>query len=189
LVQDTVKTQPKIPLTTEGKKVPQETVDRLVDKYKGMVSDSVKNNISKRLKGKVLDSVIKKLIQSASYKPKLRDIKEAYKDPRIIYEAMKLASDRQVLDKAELEVMNDIIENSIKQYNKNVKVVNEKSHLDQSQKAVLLKWEDYKTPVKGVEDIKIKIDPINTFLKANPGEKIHIIETPRDNDIKPFAMM
>jgi hypothetical protein len=49
--------------------------------------------------------------------------------------------------------------------------------------------EDFKTPVKGVDDIKINIEPVNKFLKDNPDTKIHVIETPMIPEKKPFAMM
>lgn len=141
------------------------------------------------MKDKVVDTVLKKFSQAIAYQPNLKDIKEAYKDPKIMYEAIKFAMDKQVLDKAEVSVMNDIVNKIVAEHNKNVKVVNSRGALDSKQKAVFLKWEDYKTPIKGVEDIKIKIDPINTFLKDNEDMKIHVIETPRIPAKKPFAMM
>ena len=154
-----------------------------------MVSEEVKSRVGKRMKDKAMSTIVKKFAESFTYQPKLKDIKDAYKDPKILYEGLKMAMEKQILDKAEVDVFNDIIDNITKQYNKNVKVVNSKSHLDQSQKAVFLKREDFKTPIKGVEDIKIKIDPINVFLKDNPEMKINVIETPRIPEKKPFAMM
>ena len=99
-------------------------MDRLVEKFKGMVTEEVKGRVSTRLKDKALSTILKKFAQSFTYQPKMKDIAEAYKDPKILYEGLKLAMEKNVLDKAEIEVFNDIIDGIVKQYNKNVSVVN-----------------------------------------------------------------
>jgi hypothetical protein len=91
-----------------------------------MVHEEVKSRIGTRMKDKTLQTILQKFAQSFTYQPKMKDIKEVYKDPKILYEGLKLAMEKNVLDKAEIEVFNDIIDGIVKQYNKNVRVVNQK---------------------------------------------------------------
>ena len=95
-----------------------------------------------------------------------------------------------MLDKAEQEVVTEMMEGIVKQVNKRSELRNPKGKpLTQQQKNAFLDMEDFRTPIKGIEDIKIKIRPIDEFLKQNPDTNIHVIESPSVPEKKPFAMM
>jgi hypothetical protein len=77
------KTQPKQePVTKPEPKpiikqeIPQQTIDRLVEKYKTMVSADLKVRLGKR--AKQISPLLNKLISSLAYQPKQLDIKQAY---------------------------------------------------------------------------------------------------------------
>jgi hypothetical protein len=95
-----------------------------------------------------------------------------------------------VLDKAEQEVVMAMMQDLVKNINKGSELKNQKGKpLTQPQKNAFLDMEDFRAPIKGIEDIKIKIKPIDEFLKNNPDTRLHIIESPRIPEKKPFAMM
>ena len=176
---------------TPKQKIPQETIDRLVGKYKAMVSKDLSKRISNKLVGEEkMSKILKKVADSIAYQPKITDVKQAYGDPRIIMEAIDFAKDRNVLDKAEYEAIKEFANKTTSEVNKANQLVNPKGKpLTSSQKTAYLDMEDFKTPVKGVEDIKINIESVNKFLEDNPDTKIHVIETPTIPEKKPFAMM
>jgi hypothetical protein len=77
------KTQPKQKTITKPEskpiikqEIPQQTIDRLVEKYKTMVSADLKVRLGKR--AKQISPLLNKLISSLAYQPKQLDIKQAY---------------------------------------------------------------------------------------------------------------
>ncbi len=95
-----------------------------------------------------------------------------------------------MLDKAEFEVMDEMMKELIANINKGNQVVNKPGEpLTNKQRMAILRRSDFKTPLKGIDDIKVKTERLNDFLKTNPDKSLHIIEAPTLPESKPFAMM
>jgi hypothetical protein len=112
---------------TPKQKIPQETIDRLVGKYKAMVSKDLSKRISKKLVGEEkMGKILKKVANSITYQPKITDVKQAYADPRIIMEAIDFAKDRNILDKIEYEAIKEFATEITSEVNKTNSLVNPK---------------------------------------------------------------
>lgn len=114
--------------------------------------------------------------QINAYQPTQTDIKSAFWNDSIIQWAI------DNLDKTNLSTEEiDLIKTAFQdiQNKSSVRITNRPWRMSNQQKAVFLKWEDYKTPFKKYEDIKIKQLPLQNFLRKNPWVKIDLIEEPR----------
>lgn len=185
--------QTKEPAPKKENKAPtQERINRATEMLKWRVKEQAKGIIAKKLKGTYKENkwAIDAIARGLAYQPSTKDYKEIYSDPALLDQARDMMFERGMIEPEVMQVFNDIMGRLYTSTNKGSQMQSQRWYLTNMQKFAFNQWDQYKTPIRGkLEDIKIKTLPIIEFLKTNPEVKIDVVETPKSNLTKPFAMM